>query len=176
MDSNNGSDQQNRNRRFLRAKAHDWTLGEHGESGIVAVSFKVKDTDGVEKFMQWRGFFTDKTEERTIEALRYLGFTGDDVSVLVDRGGGELDKNEVELVVEDEKYEGKIYPRVQFINKPRGATVKTKLEGDKAKVFAAKLKEKFRLHDAKEGKRVGSKPAPSGPPEPPPLDDADIPF
>lgn len=167
------------NRRYLRSKAHDWTLGEHGDGGMVAVSFKAKDTDGLEKFMQWRGFFTEKTAERTIESLRAMGFEGDDISTLAERGGG-LDKNEVELVVEDEEYEGKTYARVQFINKPRGAAVKTPLVGDKAKAFAASLKAKFHAHDAAAGKRVSTKPgtaAPQGgPPEPPPLTDADLPF
>lgn len=162
------------NKRYLRSKAHEWTLGD-GEKPFVAVSFKVKDTDGQEKFVSWRGFFTEKTTERTIESLRYLGFEGDDLSNLTG-----LDKNEVELVVEDEEYEGKIYPRVQWVNKPRGPMVKTVLEGQKLGAFAAQMKAAFRAHDAAQGKRATTKPAaaPSGDkrPEPPPLTDADLPF
>lgn len=166
------------NRRYLRSKAQEWTLGE-SESGKVylAVSFKVKDTDGEEKFLGWRGFFTDATTERTIESMRAMGFEGDDMTNLVG-----LDKNEVDLVVEDEEYEGKTYARVQWVNKPRGPMVKTVLEGDKAKAFAASMKAAFRAHDAAGGKRTNTKPAASSAPqgdrrpEPPPLSDADIPF
>lgn len=163
------------NRRYIRSKALEWVLGE-SENGKphIAVSFKIKDTDGEEKFVSWRGFFTDAAIDRTIESLRYLGFEGDDLGNLVG-----LDKNEVELVVEDEEYEGKVYARVQWINKPRAPMVKTVLEGQKLSAFAAQMKSAFRAHDAANGKRTPtSRPAPSGDkrPEPPPLSDADIPF
>lgn len=163
------------NRRYIRSKALEWVLGE-SENGKphIAVSFKVKDTDGEEKFVSWRGFFTEATTERTIESLRYLGFEGDDLGNLVG-----LDKNEVELVVEDEEYEGKTFARVQFINKPKGPTVKTVLEGQKLSAFAAAMKGAFRAHDAANGKRTSTAKAPPAGdkrPEPPPLSDADIPF
>jgi hypothetical protein len=164
------------NKRYLRSKAQEWALGESEKgSAYIGISFKVKDTDGEEKFVSWRGFFTEATTERTIESLRAMGFEGDDLSNLVG-----LDKNEVELVVEDEEYEGKTYARVQWVNKPRGPGVKNQLEGQKLGAFAAQMKQAFRAHDASNGKRVGTKPAaaPAGDPrpEPPPLSDADIPF
>lgn len=164
------------NKRYLRSKALEWKLGESdGGKPYLGVSFKVKDTlDGEEKFVGWRGFFTEATTDRTIESMRYMGFEGDDLSNLVG-----LDKNEVELVVEDEEYEGKMYPRVQWVNKPRGPMVKNELDGQKLSAFAAQMKSAFRAHDAAEGKRVGTKPAaaPSGDKRPePPLSDADIPF
>lgn len=165
------------NRRYLRSKAQEWMLGETDNGKpFLAVSFKVKDTDGEEKFVSWRGFFTDATTERTIESMRAMGFEGDDLEKLEG-----LDKNEVDLVVEDEEYEGKTFARVQWVNKPRGPMVKTVLEGDKAKAFAASMKSAFRAHDAAGGKRVTSKPEAAAPqgdrrPEPPPLTDADLPF
>lgn len=166
------------NRRYVRSKAKEWQLGE-AETGspYIMVSFPAKAEDGSEMFLGWRGFFTEKTTERTIESLRYMGFEGDDLSNLVG-----LDKNEVDLVVEDEEYEGKLYPRVQFVNKPRGPSVKTVLAGDKLGAFAASMKEKFRAHDASQGKRVSTKPAAAKPPagdprpEPPPIGEDDLPF
>lgn len=177
------------NKRYVRSKAKEWVLGE-SENGKahIAISFHVKDPlDGVEKFVGYRGFFTEATTERTIESLRYLGFEGDDLTQLVG-----LDKNEVELVIEDEEYtkEGEeqptLYTRVQWINQVRGPSVKTKLEGDKLSSFAASMKGAFRAVDAAAGKRVNStKPgAPKASPpsagplgdEPPPLDGKDIPF
>ncbi len=163
------------NKRYLRAKALEWALGEsQAGNPYVAVSFKVKDTDGEEKFVAWRGSFTDKTTDRTIESLRFMGFEGDDLSKLEG-----LNKNEVELVVEDEEYEGELFARVQWVNKPRGPGVKVALEGQKLSSFAAQMKAAFRAHDAANGKRTTSKPAaPAGDlrPEPPPMSDADIPF
>lgn len=175
------------NKRYVRSKALEWALGEtDGGKPYVGVSFKIKDPlDNEEKFVGWRGWFTDAAADRTIESLRHLGFEGDDVSNLVG-----LDKEEVELVVEDEEYtnpetgETKTTARVQFINKPRGPMVKTKLEGDKAKTFAAQMKERFRAVDAAAGKRATTKPAAAAKPaasgpmgdEPPPLSNDDIPF
>lgn len=163
------------NRRYIRSKAKEWALGESNNgSAYVAVSFQVKDTDGEDKFVSWHGFFTEKTTERTIEALRHMGFEGDDLTQLAG-----LDKNEVDLVIEDEEYEGKTFARVQFVNKPRGPSVKTALEGQKLSAFAAQMKAAFRAHDASQGKRAvapRSAPTEDKRPEPPPLTDADIPF
>lgn len=169
------------NRRYIRSKATEWQLGESDNGKpFLAVSFKIKDLDGEEKFVAWRGFFTEATTDRTVESMRYMGFEGDDLSQLEG-----LDKNEVDLVIEDEEYEGKTYARVKFVNKPRGPSVKTVLEGQKLGAFAAAMKEKFRAHDAAAGKRVTSKPAaasspkpPSGDPrpEPPPIGEDDLPF
>ncbi|MDP2270898.1 MAG: hypothetical protein Q8K32_09220 [Archangium sp.] len=172
------------NRRYIRSKALEWALGEwEGGKPYVGVSFKIKDSDGAEKFVSWRGWFTEAATDRTIESLRHLGFEGDDVSNLIG-----LDKNEVDLVIEDEEYtneegETKITTRVQFINALRGPMVKTKLEGEKLGSFAAQMKAKFRAVDAAAGKRVGTKsaaakPAAGGPmgDEPPPLGNEDIPF
>lgn len=172
------------NRRYIRSKAKEWQLGE-SETGspFIMVSFPVKNEDGTERFLAWRGYFTEKTTERTIESLRFMGFEGDDLTNLVG-----LDTLEVDLVVEDEEYEGKTYERVQFINKPRGPAVKKPLEGQKLGAFAAQMKAAFRAHDAEQGKRTGAAPKPAAPrpspsrtggvmsPEPPPHTDDDLPF
>lgn len=173
------------NKRYVRSKAQEWALGESDNGKpYVGVSFKITDpADKQEKFVGWKGFFTELTADRTIESLRYMGFEGDDVSNLVG-----LDKNEVEIVVEDEEYEDqqtgevKTATKVAWVNQPRGPMVKTKLEGEKAKSFAAQMKERFRAVDAANGKRVSNKPgtapAAAGPKgdEPPPMTDNDIPF
>ena len=167
------------NRRYIRSKAKEWQLGE-AETGtpFVMVSFPVKNDDGTERFLGWRGYFTEKTTDRTIESLRIMGFAGEDLSQLEG-----LDTNEVDLVVEDEEHEGKTYEKVQFINKPRGPSVKNALTGEKLGAFAAQMREKFRAHDASQGKRTTSKPAASAPsrggvmiPDPPPHTDDDLPF
>lgn len=165
----------NPNKRYYRAKAKEWTLSETKQGApMVVVLFDVLTEGATEKSLTWRGLFTEKTVDRTIESLRYCGFEGDDLLTLEG-----LDKNEVDLVVEDELYEGKTYARVQWVNKPRNLSVKTVLEGDKAKAFAAEMKARFRAFDAGSGKRTSApKQAASGPktPEPPPLTDADMPF
>ena len=164
-------------KKYFRSRAKEWVLGESGNGKPhIAVSFVVKDEEGGERYVSWRGFFIEGQTDRTIESLRHMGFEGDDLTKLEG-----LDKNEVELVVEDEEYEGKTFERVRWINKIRGPAVKQKLEGVKLSAFAAQMKSAFRAHDAANGKRATTKPAATPPasdkrPEPPPLTDDDMPF
>lgn len=168
------------NKRYYRAKAKEWALSEASTgTPMVVVLFNILTEGATDSALTWRGFFTEKTTERTIEALRFMGFEGDDLTQL-----HGLDRDEVDLVVEDEEYtddEGNLRTsaKVQWVNKPRSLSVKTVLEGDKLKSFAAQMKAQFRQADASAGKRTPSvKPSASGPlgNEPPPLDDNDIPF
>lgn len=169
------------NKRFYQARAVQGQLGETaGGKPEVAVSFDILTEGATHAQLTWHGYFTEATEERTIESLRIAGWKGDDLSVFSEGFAFPDDAPEVSLVVEDETYEGKLYTKVQWVNRAGGAAVKTPLVGDKAKAFAAAMKEKFRAFDAANGKRT-ARPAPSKPaadkrPEPPPLTDADIPF
>jgi hypothetical protein len=172
------------NKRYYRGKAKEWAMSEASTGKpMLVVLFDVLTEGATEKSLTWRGFFTDATADRTIESLRAMGFEGDDLSTLEG-----LDKNEVDLVVEDEEYtdpetgQVRAVPKVQWVNRPRALSVKTVMEGDKLRSFAAEMKARFRAVDAAAGKRTPSKPAAApagaGPktPEPPPLTDADMPF
>lgn len=168
------------NKRYYRGKAKEWAISmSSNDKPMLVVLFDILTEGASHSSLTWRGFFTEKTEERTIESMRFMGFEGDNLEDIVG-----LDKNEVELVVEDEEYmdgeEAKISAKVQFVNKLRALQVKAPLEGDGLKMFAARMKETFRRVDAAGGKRaVAPKaPAPAGPrgAEPPPLGDNDIPF
>ena len=176
------------NQRYYRAKAKEWTLAESSTDKVmIVVLFDILTEGAAEKSLTWRGFFTEKTTDRTIESLRFMGFEGDDLSQLEG-----LDRNEVDLTVEDEEYtdketgEVKHSARVQWVNKPKSLAVKKALEGDSLKSFAAQMKAAFRAADAANGKRT-SAPKPAATPstgqsgglrrpEPPPLTDSDIPF
>jgi len=79
----------------------------------VAVTFEVvEDGEFQGERIAWFGFFTEATAERTIQALRVCGWTGDDLSDL-----SGFDANEVELVVEHEEYQGKTTAKVKWVNK-----------------------------------------------------------
>lgn len=170
-------------RRYL-AKATEWALGETDKGNEqIAVNFDILTPDAEVSTIVWYGYFTDKTWERTVESLRHMGWTGTD---LADVNG--LDANEVELVVEDETYEGKTFPRVRWVNKPGGGGIalKAPLTGDRAKSFAAQMKDKIKALDASGPKKTApaaprarsSAPPPShiGDNGAPPLTDDDIPF
>jgi hypothetical protein len=83
----------------------------------------------------WRGFFTDKTTERTFESLRACGWTGNDISSVA-----FPPDNSVEVVVENEEYQGKVHPKIQWVNAIRGASIQNAMDPLQAKSFAARMK------------------------------------
>ena len=109
---------------------------------MINVEFRLADsTDQI----TWRGFFTDKTKDRTIESLRYCGWTGDDIGNVTFPQG-----NEVILVIEEETYEGKTHSRVQWVNRAsKGPVVKNEMSLNDRKAFAAKMKGAILAFDAK---------------------------
>ena len=123
-----------------RAKALSGALGESKKKGTpyVLVDFEVLD-DGPHKGhrVQFTGYFTDATSERTIDALRNVGctFPADD---LTDLSG--LGDREASIVVEAETYEGKTYPKVKWVNRIGGMRVTKPIEGDNKRSFAVKMK------------------------------------
>lgn len=169
---------------YYRAKAKSWDLGQ-AETGTdqVAIEFEVVEGDFRGSRITWYGFFTDKTEERTLESLRICGWTGTDLSNLTG-----LDANVVEIVCEPE--DGKADPetgevksrlRVRWVNRAGGIAMKTRLGDDQKKVLAARMKARIAAIDAKakrEGNGAAGAAMPPGGPlgeNLPPVTD-DIPF
>ena len=108
----------------------------------------------------WYGYFTDATFERTIESLRYLGWTGNDLS---EWNGGlpEGCANEVDIVVEDEQdqRDGTLRRKVRWINSGGGVSVKDRLSDDQARSFGARMKQKIAAAQAAAGVKPAAKPA-----------------
>lgn len=163
----------------FKAKAKTWGLGEASTGNKeVAVLFDILDEAAEFSALTWRGHFSDAAWERTVESLRICGWEGDDLTKLEG-----LDKNEVELVVEEEEYEGKTQTKVRWVNRIGSLNIKAPLEGDKLKSFAAAMQSKIRAFDASKGRKrtnaTGAQPSTSPShrsPEPPPLTDDNIPF
>lgn len=136
-------------KRYYRAKALEWALGEsangHPQVGVV---FDILTENAEAPRMTWYGYFSDAAWERTVESLRHMGWKGEDPSVLEG-----LDANEVELVVDDEVFDGKTYAKVLFVNRAGGIAMKAPLTGDKLKAFGASMKERIRGFDASKGER-----------------------
>jgi len=172
-----------------RARAKEWVLAEIGANSTTAVSIKFHFEDPELGSIVWDGWLTEKTFDRTIESLRYCGWEGNDLSEL-----HGLDANDVDLVIEQEEYEGRTYPKVKWVNRAGGLAHKTPLTGDKAKFFAAQMKDRIKALDASKAAAPGPRSAPknqsarrsAAPPasqagpvddrEPPPLSDDDIPW
>lgn len=166
----------------VQGRAREWALGHSGNgSEQIAVLFDYVNQSGEPDRITWFGYFSDAACDRTIEALRYCGWEGDDFGRLEG-----LDKNEVELVLETETYEGKARLKVQWVNRLSGLALKAPMDASQVASFAARMR----------GKAVASKQKMAAPrtqtqarpatgqrssnfdpgPEAPPPDDDDLRF
>lgn len=127
-------------------------FGETGEGDNkkeqVVVQFVVNDEHSAFNgwTISWFGYFTDKTIDRTFEALRYLGWVGDELAELPDLAAAGQLSNQVEIVIDHEEYEGEWQAKVRWVNKPGGGAVRLKkpLEGRELASFSARMKMRAR--------------------------------
>jgi hypothetical protein len=101
----------------------------------VGVEFELKESG---QHISWYGYFTDATSERTIEALRFCGWRGQDLSDLSDIGNDP--SVEVSLVIEQEEWEGKVRAKVQWVNRAGGLAMANPLDQGQAQAFAQRMK------------------------------------
>lgn len=124
-------------------------LGEAKTGTVcVGVEFEFTGSDGQNHRLPWYGYFTEKTEERTIESLRFCGWTGNDLADLSEIGQRDV---KVSIVVENEEYEGKTRPKVQWVNRSGGLNLSNPLDETKRKAFAARMKGKILEFDQRKG-------------------------
>jgi hypothetical protein len=158
---------------IYRARALGAGLGET-KSGAeqVAIEFDFLDFEGTR--LTYYGTFSDKAVEHTLRALRTAGWRGDDLADLSSIGGP--DAPEVDLVVENEEWEGKVRLKVRWVNPRGGLGMKAALAPDKAKAFAARMRGQVAAFDRTAGApKPTSGQARGRPPEPPPHTDDDHP-
>ncbi len=128
-----------------RARALDAALGSTSKGKEqVAVKFDLLDFPG--QSITWFGYFTEATTNSTFRALRTAGWKGSDLSDLSDLSNPE--GPEVYLVIEHETYENKKIAKVRWVNSAGGMALKSRLEPDQAKAFAAKMKDQVAAFDA----------------------------
>jgi hypothetical protein len=127
----------------------------------IAVQFDLVDPPG--ERITWYGYFTDATTERTIESLRHCGWRdpNNDLSVFV--AGEPLPvgfDQEVELVVQQEAYNGKTQTKVAFVNGGGGLALKNALDKGQAQSFAERMKRQIDALDRAAGRPSGGSAAP----------------
>ena len=143
-----------------RARAIDWGLGTTASKSTPYTWVKL--AVGNEE-IDWQGWLSDRSVERTFEALRKLGWTGDDVAVI------DALPTEVEIVIEHEEYQGRQFPRVRWINRI-GERTRPAMTMQDARALADSLRARARAVP------VEAQPAPVPAAQPPPISDDDIPF
>jgi hypothetical protein len=114
------------------------------QTPLVTVAFEILRGPDAGQRISWIGYFTEKTEKRTLEALRICGFTGDDIDKFAD----QRPTNEVEIIVEQETGEdGKVRPKVAWVNDPRrsgGLRLEAPLRDGDLRKFGAQFKSKLK--------------------------------
>lgn len=121
-----------------RARAKEWALCDTQEGKPqIAVLFEILDDDDHKgRRLTWYGAFTEKTTERTLEALRGCGWTGDHLADL--RGMGTKD---VEIVIDMEQgLDGKDRVRIRWVNPIWGLSVRQPMSADKIRDLAERTR------------------------------------
>ena len=123
-----------------KKKAKSDTYLEFGKSDngseFCVLTFTILEGPDAGDFIRWTGFFTEKTIERTMQSLRYCGWSNNDIT-----NPEGLGSNVVEIVVEHEEYKGKLYPKVKWVNKLSGGIPAKNQMDDAAKMaFAKRMK------------------------------------
>jgi len=104
----------------------------------VAVPLEVIEGEAAGQSITWFGNFgTDKGIEIAVKALRACGWEGDDIANLVG-----IEKNEVEIVLALNEYEGKSRLQVQWINRPGDGKVKLQqpMNGQQRTLFGQRVR------------------------------------
>ena len=128
---------------LARAKTWDFGITDKGNEQF-AILFELLEGPNQGQTITWYGFFVQGTNKdgkpydmakQTIEVMRICGWDGDD---LTDTVG--LDRNDVQLVIDHESYEGKTSAKVKFVNRPGGLGIKNKLPENSRAALAKKFK------------------------------------
>lgn len=156
---------------------------QFGEAGTgtkqCAVNFEiVGDSPYAGQTIMWFGFLTKDSAKFTLEALRNIGFKGDDITKINEQ---PLD-NLVSIDVQESEYQGKVSLKVAWVNRHgggRGFELKKPLAKSDMAKFAATLKQHLKGVPEVDGEKADSLAAPTGKPQsngatPPKEDDLDF--
>lgn len=126
----------------LNDKGESCSFGHSELKGTpyVAVNFEIVDGDEAGHRIEWRGYFTDGSADRTIQALRTAGFDSTDLTTYPAQKPDAL----VSLSVEHEEYNGNVRARVAWVNRPKSGDSKGGvMDANALRVFAAQMKAKL---------------------------------
>lgn len=142
----------------------------------------VGDGPDAGRFISSFRYFSDAAVDYTVEDLKTLGWSGQDLDQLEQlRADGKIGAEEVELVVDHEEYNGEWNARVKFINRTGGGMVRLKkpMQGDELKRFSARMRDRLRASAGAPRKSASTPAAGNGHPNAPgngPGATDDIPF
>ncbi len=102
-------------------------LGVSKQKGTPFIEFYLRIIEGPNQggYVRYTGYFSENTNERTIQSLQICGWAGENLDEFQDGALHGLDTNDVSIVVEIEDYkndagEDRKSPRVAWINRVGG--------------------------------------------------------
>ena len=98
--------------------------------------------------MTWTGYLSGGAVNLTVKAMRAMGWQGEDLNDLSTIGSCDF-----EVVVEDEEYRGRYYPKIKYVNEiGRGeAKQAPPLDDSKKRMLAAAMRGVIRNADLENG-------------------------
>ena len=121
----------------------EWSYTKNGGETI-ALMLCIVDGEYKGSHLRWNGYFSPKVEARTLESLRYMGWTGNDIMDMI------LDQD-VDIVIEHETYNNKTYAKIRWINNPNAIKAANPMSDDQRRMFAAKMQAKAGMTTAPVG-------------------------
>jgi len=111
----------------------------------VRVTFRVGDDT-----IDWYGYFGENSEKRTLESLMLCGWDGQDFVTF-----NGITQNDVNLVCEEEEYEGKKRVRACWVNDPNRTVGGKPMEATEVASFADRMRAKVAALKASKGQSSG---------------------
>jgi len=138
----------------------------------VGMTFEILDGEYSGHRLPWYGYWTKNSWERTVQSLRYCGFTGND---LMDLNNQDL-SNEVSVKVEHEDYDGETYARIAWVNQGHsGVRMANPMSIDELRMFSARMQSGLGGGTPQRQQSKRQQPQRQQPPSTPPHPD-DLPF
>lgn len=108
---------------YWKARAVSGGFSKSPEKGVPCVVVELKLLDGPDagQVINWIGWLSEKTRNRTAESLAHMGFDGENWATVKNKEIIAVVRHEV---VETKKGEHKTVARVAFINDPNRSTAK----------------------------------------------------
>lgn len=127
----------------------------NGGGEQIVVPLRIVEGPHANKVRTYFGYFTEKTRDRTMESLRYMGWTGDDLLNL-----GPLDQL-VEIVVEHDEYKGDVRDRIAWINARGGGKIKLNnpMGESELRIFAQSMRQRAAQIAEVQGEKYSAAPA-----------------
>jgi hypothetical protein len=134
------------------AVARGYAFGE-AKTGTeqIGVQFELLGGPDTGRMITWYGYFTEKTYERTLQSLRYMGWKGTDVT-----NPGELDQKVMLVIAHEEDQNGDMRARVQWVNGYGSAAIRLSkpMTPDKLRTFSARMAKRAAKVPELEGERA----------------------